>query len=154
MSNIESEFKIYKNRQTMERGEVLPESSEKKEGEEEKKMAARERAEQFSREVQNTKKQVQHILVNMQQVVQAVRMIREQLGLGEGRIPSVGQDEKNLVKLRKKLLDFNNQMDDLKKALEQEEERAVREEYPDWTDEALSTEAARRVVELLQKLGL
>lgn len=154
MSNIESETTIYPNRQNAESAELRMENKENQEGEEEKKMAARERAEQFSREVQNTKKQAQNILVNMQQVIKAVQMIRNQLGLSGGQIPSVSQDEKTLKKLQEKLANLSDQLDDLKLALEQEEKKSISEEHPDWNQDLINAETKRRVEDLLQKLDL
>ncbi|OGH69135.1 MAG: hypothetical protein A2754_02535 [Candidatus Magasanikbacteria bacterium RIFCSPHIGHO2_01_FULL_47_8] len=141
-------------RRSLESAELNAEAKEKKEDEEAKKMAARERVEVVSREVKNTKQQIQNIIANMQQVVAAVAAIRVQLKLQDAAIPSVAADEKSLVKLQKKLTSLTSEIEDLRKALLLEERRAVAEDHEDWTAEAIVEEAEKRVVEVLKKLGL
>ncbi len=122
----------------------------------EKKMGAKERAEKMLGEVKSTQKQMQNISANMQQVVKAVQLIRQQLQLANANsdddIPSVGQDQKVLAALQKKMFDFKSQLTDLRTALLQEELKAVREEHSDWTGEAVQQEAERRVEEVLKRL--
>ncbi len=143
-------------RNVAESREVSFESKERAAEEQEKKMAARERAEKVSREVKTTRQQIQNIVANMQQVIRAVQAIRAQLGLAgaAGNIPSVERDKTVLEGLRRRLMDLNSQLADLRLALAQEEERAVREEAKFATDKEIRDEAARRTGEILRRLGL
>ena len=80
------------------------EGRESKEQQEDKEMGAKEKMEQTAVEVKNTKQRMQNIMVNMQQVIQAVRAIRQQLGLiDNGNVPAVKEDQKALDDLKKNL---------------------------------------------------
>ena len=131
-------------------------NKESEENEELKKMAAMEKVEKTSREVKTTKKQMQNLMANMQQVVKAVQAIRQQLDLvdPDGSIPSVAQDQQSLQLLQKKLAGLTGQMADLRIALFQEEYKEVQKMYRDWTEEQLKQETEKRVVKILEKLGL
>ncbi|MFA6486585.1 MAG: hypothetical protein WCT40_04450 [Candidatus Magasanikbacteria bacterium] len=122
-------------RHTAEARDVGVETKEGREKAEAKKAGARERAEVVSKEVKNTKQQIQHIMANMQQVIAAVRAIREQLQLAKNgedeAIPSVRRDEQRIVGLKNKLMDLKSQLGDLKIALLAEEINRLREENPD-----------------------
>ena len=98
-------------------------AKEDKEKEELKKAAARERAERTSREIQSTRKRMQNIMANMQQVIKAVQAIRQQLDLTEPdeNIPSVARDRRTLESLQKKLNSLSGQLNNLRAALLQEE---------------------------------
>lgn len=126
------------------------------ENEELKKMAALEKAEKTSREVKSTKKQMQNLMANMQAVVKAVQAIRQQLDLvdPDGNIPSVTQDQQSLQILQKKLAGLTGQMADLRTALFQEEYKEFQKSYRDWTEQELNQETEKRVLKILEKLGL
>jgi hypothetical protein len=143
-------------RNSVEGAEIGAEAKEKQIEEAEKKMGAKERAETISKEVKTTKNQIQNIVANMTQVIKAVAAIRAQLGLGVkgGAIPSVQKDEKILESLKKKLDGLFGEIEGLKKALVAEEEKAVREEHPDWKPEFIIEEAKKRVGEILKKLDI
>lgn len=131
------------------------ESKDKQTEELEKKMGARERVELVSKEVQSTKQQMQNIMMNMQQVVKTVQEIRSRLGLtSQGGIPSVGQDEKAVAELKKKLTNAKGQLADLRSALKREEKQTILKEHGDWNEVQLEEESERKVKEILEKLGL
>ncbi len=134
--------------------EIAAEAKEKsKDDALEKAMGARERAEVVSQEVQNTQKQMQNITMNMQQVVKAVSALRAQLALADdGKIPSVGQDQKVLSKLQQKMVDLKGQLKDLSQALLIEEKKKIAEENPGMSGEQINAEAEKRATSLLALL--
>jgi len=99
------------------------ENKESKEKEEDKQMEAKEKMELTIGEVKTTKSRMKNIIVNMQQVLQAVRQIRQQLGLNnnDDDIPAMKSDQKTLDELKLKLDGLMTQVSDLKLALKQEE---------------------------------
>ena len=156
MNPLENESEV-RRKNLAEGREIGAESKEKKEEEAEKRMGAMERAEKVSHEVKSTKKQMQNIVANMQQVVKAVQAIRVQLGLGTNgsqSIPSVQQDQKALEDLKKKLSKLTGQLSDLRTALVHEEGEEMRKAHGDCGEEQINAEAERLAEELLKKLGL
>ncbi|MBU0545706.1 hypothetical protein KKA13_00420 [Patescibacteria group bacterium] len=156
MNNLEQESENRK-RATAESRDIGVEARQEKEKEMEKKLGARERVEKVSYEVKSAKKQMQNIIVNMQQVVKAVHAIRVQLGLATGgsqTIPSVEKDKKTLEDLKKKLAKLNGQLSDLRVALVQEEIEEVRKEHSDWNEEQIQVEAEKLADAMIQELGL
>lgn len=134
----------------------MEKGKEAQENEELKKMAAMERAEKTSREVKSTQKQMQNIMANMQAVVKAVQAIRQQLDITEPdeNIPSVARDQQSLKALQKKIASLTGQLEDLRMALFQEEYKEVKQAHGDWPEVQLQQETGKRVVNILQKLGL
>lgn len=120
-----------------------------------KKAAAKERAETVSREVKNTKQQMQNIIANMQQVVKAVLAIRQMLGLdiNEG-IPMVQQDEKKVEELKKKLENLRGELSGLRNALLLEEIKNLEEFGESFSENNVKREAEKRVDIILDSLGL
>jgi len=144
----------YLNRRAAESREAGFETKEDKEKAELKKAAARERAETVSKEVKNTKQQIQNIMASMQQVIQAVAAIRAQLQLAqqhEDDIPSVRHDKRRVGELNVKLMDLHSQLDGLKSALLEEEKKRLREEGK-LVGDALDDEAMGAVEAILAKL--
>ena len=142
-------------RRAAESREASFESKESKEGKEDKEMGAKERMEQTVVEVKNTKQRMKNIMVNMQQVLAAVRQIRQQLGLtGDGDVPAVQTDQKTLDELKKKLAGLEDQMDDLKLALKNEETSQVKQANPNIGQEELESVVEKRVKEVLVQLGV
>jgi len=130
------------------------ETKEDKEKAELKKAAARERAETVSKEVKNTKQQIQNITANMQQVIKAVAAIRAQLQLAqqhEDDIPSVRSDKRRVGELNVRLMDLGSQLEGLKSALLEEEKKRLVEEGK-LTGEEIIIEANRIVEEIIAKL--
>lgn len=94
--------------------EVVRESREAKEGEideELKTAAAMERADYLVKEVKQSKKQMQNILLHMQQVTKAIRELRQQLQLaGDGDATSVEQDKERIEELKKKIKEYQEEI--------------------------------------------
>jgi hypothetical protein len=149
--SFEQSAENLRRRNRTEGAEIAAEAKEKsKDDALEKAMGARERAEVVSSEVQSTKKHMQNITMNMQQVVKAVSALRAQLALADdGGIPSVGQDQKVLEKLQQKMVDLKGRLKDLEMALIVEEKKKIMQENSGFSDEAVEAEAAKRVASLL-----
>ena len=131
------------------------ENKESKEKEEDKQMEAKEKMELTIGEVKNTKQRMKNIMVNMQQVLQAVRKIRQQLGLNnnDDDIPAVKSDQKTLDELKIKLDGLVDQMDDLKLAFKSEEIMRLRQIDPNMSKEELEKRANEAVDKMLRELG-
>jgi len=156
MNSFEQQNEAMRRKNAAEGRELSMEAKEKQVEQAEKKLAAKERIEVTSKEIKITKNQIQNIVANMAQVVKAVAAIRAQLGLvaNDDDIPSVQQDQKIVEGLRKKLDTLFGEIGDLKVALAAEEEKAVREEFPDWTQEYVVEEVRKRVQRIVSELGL
>ncbi len=131
------------------------ETKEGKEKAELKKAAARERAEIVSKEVKNTKQQIQNITANMQQVIKAVAAIRAQLKLAEqheDNIPSVRSDKKRVEELNVKLMDLGSQLDGLKSALLEEEKKRLHDENSEWGIDRIEMVASESVEKILEQI--
>jgi len=155
MSNFEQEQEKQLLHNASEGKEVGFENKESREAKEDKEMGAKERMEQTVVEVKNTKQRMQNIMINMQQILTAVRQIRQQLGLDEdGDIPAVQTDQKTLDELKEKLAGLEDQMDDLKLALKNEETTQLRQANPGMSEGELESQVEKRVNEVIEKLGI
>ncbi|MFH1292002.1 MAG: hypothetical protein ABIH87_02290 [bacterium] len=155
MSTFEQQQEKNLRRGLVESQELGFEGRESKEQQEDKEMGAKERIEQTVVEVKNTKQRMKNIMVNMQQVIQAVRAIRQQLGLDEtGDVPAVEKDQKTLEQLKEKLAGLEDQMDDLKLALKNEEVAQLRRSNPGMDDDQLEAMADERVRQILDQMGI
>lgn len=155
MLEHENEQRRYRN--PSEARDANPELSKEQGDEEfEKKMAAKERAEQVARETKTAKKQMQNIMANMQTVVSAVAAIRQQLGLAGqgGSIPSVQQDERAFTQLKKKLEKLRGELAGLRQALLTEKLTEIKKLHPNWEEAAIRAVAADEVTAMLHQLGL
>ncbi len=155
MSNFEQQQEEQYRRQHAEGREANYEAKETQDEELEKKMAARERVEKVAQEVKSTKQRMQNIMVNIQQVIAAVRAIRTQLGLDqENEVPVIKKDKKTLEELKNKLTNLLGQVADLKLALENEEVARLRQINPNMSEKQLETEAKKGVAKILNDLGV
>ena len=102
------------------------ESRESREGEvdaEIKKATAMEKADYLVKEVKSSKKQMQNIVMHMQQVTQAIRQLRTQLQLvqDEDDPTSVQQDKKKVEELKLKIKDYVEEVEKMREDLIREE---------------------------------
>ncbi|MFH1947345.1 MAG: hypothetical protein ABIJ23_04285 [Candidatus Magasanikbacteria bacterium] len=102
------------------------ESRESKEGEvnaELKKATAMEKADYLVKEVKSSKKQMQNIVVHMQQVTQAIRQLRAQLQLAQddNDPTSIQQDKKKVEELKLKIKDYVGEVEKMREDLIREE---------------------------------
>jgi len=155
MSEFEIQNNEWRKRNTAEGRKVQIENKEKGPNEQEKKAAARERAEVVSKEVRSTQKQMQNIMANMQQVIKTVQAIRAQLQLSDdGSIPSVQRDQKNIDILKKKLENLRGELGDLRLALIVELKKEITENNKDLDEHYAENEAQEQADRLLSELGL
>ncbi|PIR78445.1 MAG: hypothetical protein COU28_01545 [Candidatus Magasanikbacteria bacterium CG10_big_fil_rev_8_21_14_0_10_36_16] len=105
LPNIESTKEVEKNK------EMTPEA---------KAAATRERAELLVKEVKSSKQQIQNIMLNVNQVLQAIKALRAQLQLATNdgdSISSVEQDKKSIEKLKKKIAGHTDELFKIKEEL-------------------------------------
>ncbi|MEK7084373.1 MAG: prepilin-type N-terminal cleavage/methylation domain-containing protein, partial [Patescibacteria group bacterium] len=89
------------------------ESHEDKENPEAKAAAAMERAELITKEIKQTKKQMQNIVLHMQEVARLIREIRQELRLAESDAedhPSIARDAERMESLRKKIQEYQKEL--------------------------------------------
>lgn len=112
-------------RRTREARELAFEAREAKEGDtaELKKAAAMERADFLSKEIQNSAKQMQHILIHMQEVTAAIRRLRELLQVADhhGDPASVQEDKARIYELKKKISAYQDELVKMKGDLVREQ---------------------------------
>ncbi len=106
--------------------EKIYESRESKEGEvdaELKKATAMEKADYLVKEVKSSKKQMQNIVMHMQQVTQAIRQLRTQLQLvqDDDDPTSVRQDKKKVEELKLKIKSYGDELEKMREDLIREE---------------------------------
>lgn len=102
-------------RTSRESREYTHESKEKKEGEKDKELlaaAALERADFLIGEVKSSKKQMQNIMVHMQQVLAAIKALREQL-----QISNDGADDSSVVRDKKRVDELKDKIGEYKDEL-------------------------------------
>lgn len=99
------------------------ENREGKEDAELKVAAAKERAEVIVKEVKQSKKQMQNIVVHMQVVLTAIRQLRQQLQLAQvdDDISSVKQDKRQIEVLRKKIKEYGVELEKMREDLIREQ---------------------------------
>lgn len=101
-------------------------SREAKEGEADPEMqagAAMERADVIIKEVKTNKKQMQNIVLHMQEVSQAIQQLRAQLQLAQtdDDVTSLKQDKKRVEELKKKIQDYGVELEKMREDLISEE---------------------------------
>ena len=95
-------------------------NKERKLSQEAKAAATRERAELLVKEVKSSKQQIQNIMLNVNQVLQAIKALRAQLQLATNdgdSISSVEQDKKSIEKLKKKIAGHTDELFKIKEEL-------------------------------------
>ena len=105
LSNVESNKEVAKEK------EMTPEA---------KAAATMERADILVKEVKTSKQQMQNIMINVGQVVQAIKALRAQLQIvanNDENISSVEQDKKSIEKLKKKISGHTDELLKMKEEL-------------------------------------
>lgn len=101
-------------RRSLEQRELSQEERETKEGESDaelKRAAALERADYLNKEIKTSQKQMQNIMLHIQQVTAAIRALREQLQLvGSGDDPSVARDREKVIVLKQKIVAYQDEI--------------------------------------------
>ncbi|HAZ28647.1 MAG TPA: hypothetical protein DCY48_02625 [Candidatus Magasanikbacteria bacterium] len=130
-------------------------AKEGQEHQEGREAAAMERADILVREVKNTKKQMQNILLHVQDVLQAIRALRGQLELAEtaGDPMSIVRDKAHVASLKAKLSTYQKELRNMRGDLLREQKQLLREQNPVtmWTEAELNSRAERLVIQLLHE---
>jgi len=131
------------------------ETKEDEQSEELKAAAAMERAELIVKEVKQSKKQMQNILLHLQDVTQAIQALRTQLALGQSaQDPSSVQHDKDRLRLlQEKIHGYEKEILVMKDDLIVEKEAELRTKHPHQTDEAIRTEAEASIRALLHEVA-
>ena len=92
---------------------------EQKEGQEDaelKRAASMERADYLVKEVKQSKKQMQNIVMHMQTVISAIRQLRQQLQLAEtvDEASSIRQDKKQIEILKEKIKAYGDELEKMR----------------------------------------
>lgn len=106
-----------KRRRSLEGREAGLEEKENKENDAElKKAAGLERADVIVKEIKQSQKQMQSIIVHMQTVLAAIRRLRRQLQLAESSVDpsSIKQDKKQVEELKKKIKEYGDELEKMR----------------------------------------
>lgn len=109
---------------SLEGREVGPEEKENQEDSAElKKAASLERADIIVKEVKQSQKQMQNIVLHMQTVLAAIRQLRQQLQLAEesDNPASIKQDKKQIEALKKKIQEYGDELEKMREDLVREQ---------------------------------
>jgi hypothetical protein len=139
-------------RRSVESHEVGYENKEGKEDSPElAKAAAMERAEQFSKEIKSSKKQMQNILLHMNQVTLAIRQLRQQLQLAQDDDDptSVAQDKEKVAELKKKISYFQDEMINMRHDLIREQVEELKGGFGKGMAEDILEEKATKMVDTM-----
>lgn len=151
--SIESE----KSRELSRERERNYESKESKEAETDKELqaaAALERADFLVGEVKSSKKQMQNIVVHMQQVLAALKALREQLQISTSTEDnSIVQDKKRVDELKKKIADYKDELLKMKDELVVAQMQDLQKLDANMSDVALRERAEKLVNEIMQETG-
>lgn len=118
-------------RRSRESREANAEQRESKEGEVDNELkagAAKERADVIVKEVKQSQKQMQNIVVHMQTVLSAIRQLRQQLQLAQvdDDVDSVKQDKKRIEELKKKIKDYGDELEKMRSDLVREQMEEIK----------------------------
>lgn len=133
------------------------ESKESKEAETDKELqaaAALERADFLVGEVKSSKKQMQNIVVHMQQVLAALKALRDQLQISASADDnSIVQDKKRVEDLKKKILEYKDELLKMKDELIAAQMEDLQKAHTTLSDVELRDRAEGLVGELLKQIG-
>lgn len=118
----------YETEKSLERVSSRESSAEKRETKEAevntelKQAAAMERADYLNKEIKTSKKQMQNIVLHIQQVTVALRQLREMLKLSDrGDAPSLLEDKKKVEELKEKISYYKDELVKMKDDLVKEQ---------------------------------
>lgn len=150
----EQEFRR-KSREAQERAVEAREAKEGEVNEELKAAAAMERADYLVKEVKSSKQQMQNIVLNMQQVQNAIRQLRAQLQLAEDSDDpeSVKQDKKKIAELKKKIVEHADELEKMRGDLVHEQIEELKNGVgAGMATEDLRAKAEAMVEEMIQEI--
>lgn len=119
------------------------ESKEKELDPEAARAAMKERADYLVKEVKTNKQQMQNIMVHMQQVMAAIRTIRQQLQLAtdDDAVSSVVHDSARIEKMKKQMMEYKDELLKMKDDLIAMQSRELEDAAPQLTKEQRDIEA-------------
>ena len=140
-----------------EAAEMAAEQRESKEGEPDEELkaaAAMERADYLVREVKSSQTQMQNIILHMQQVLAAIRALRDELQLSPEDDPaSVSQDRARVEALKKRIAAYTDELLKMKGELIREQAEVLRAgEGQTMSGQMLKQKAEAMVEELLAEI--
>ncbi len=150
--SIETEKNLF--RRTQESRESGVENRENQEIDPElAKAATMERADLLVKEVKQSKQQMQNIILHMQTVLSAIRQLRQQLQLAQtdDDISSVKQDKKQIEILKKKIQEYGDELEKMRKDLVREQMEELKNGVGVGLSSAELQVKAEEMVELLIK---
>ncbi len=140
-------------RRSLEAREVGVEQKESKEAEvdpELKKAAAMERADYLTKEIKSSQKQMQNILLHIQQVTAAIKKIRQQLQLVEdGEDASVARDKTKVAELKKQIAEYREEIIKMREDLVREQIAELKNQGVVLSHEELQQKAEQMVDNLI-----
>lgn len=131
------------------------ESHESKEDAELKAGASVERADIIVKEVKQSKKQMQNILVHMQTVLGAIQQLRQQLQLVQNSDDpaSVVQDKKRIEELKKKIKNYGDELEKMRGNLIKEEIEELKKGVGvDMSADEVCKLAEKNIQEMIEKV--
>lgn len=141
--------------------EAGAEMKESKEGEKDKELesaAAMERADLLIREVKSSKKQMQNIVIHMQEVMNAIRQLRAQLQLAQtdddAKNPSVAKDKERIDELKERISKYSDEVLKMKDELIRDQTEILREGDPTMTSETVRQKATQVVEDILKEITM
>jgi len=153
MSIENQEAQLRKSREaSAERARENRESKEGKEMDEQAKAAAAmERADFLTKEIKQSNQQIKNIVIHMQQVLQAIKALRQQLQLaGDDDISSVEQDKHVIEQLKKKIASHKDELIKMKDELITAQTEELRNgEDAGLSDQLLHEKATAMVEEIM-----
>ncbi len=134
--------------------EVGYETKEGKEADGELKAAAAlERADYLVKEVKQSRKQMQNILLHMQQVMNAIRQLRAQLQLADGEEPSsVAHDKEKTEELKEKIGEYTDEIKSMRLDLIKEQVEELKSEYAGTVIEELQKKAELMIDDMIKEI--
>ncbi len=135
--------------------EARENQAETREGEDDKelqKAAAMERADLVIKEVQSSQKQMQNIAQHMQVVEHTIRQLRAQLQLAQSNNDpiSVAQDKRRIEELKKKILDYKEELGNMREDLVREQVEELKKQNLGLSEFELNKRAEELVEQLIR----
>lgn len=122
-----------------------------------KRAAVLERADFLVKEVKTNQKQMQNILLNIQQVLNLIQQLRAQLQLADdsNEPSSVQQDKKKIAELKKKIADYSVELENMREDLTREQSAELKRGIGAGLSESeLNEKAAAMVAEMIERIKM
>jgi len=155
ISEIERENSRQRSAEAREVGVEREKTKESEADAELKRAAVLERADFLVKEVKTNQKQMQNILLNIQQVLSLIQQLRAQLQLADdsNEPASVQQDKKRLAELKKKIADYSIELENMREDLTREQATELKRGIgAGWSEAELNEKAAMMVAEMIERI--